>query len=120
MSADVQQMLREAGAYQKDNPLIQGGDLYFNRTIVRVCEDLRELESSTYGSGSNLPGSISLFMGSCALSLGEANDPRLVEEMYDYQNVKGIAIDQIWGCQKTKFNGVDFGVVTIYSYRTDL
>jgi len=120
-SSRVQQMLRETGAYQKDNPLIQGGDIVYVDTICRPCEYLREPnvgEFSNWGSGSDQPGAINLFMGAQSCAIAESNDPRMVDEGFDYKNKRGMAIDAIWGVQKFKFNGQDLGVIALKTYRT--
>ncbi len=120
-SARVQQMLRETGAYQKDNPFIKATDLVFVDTILRPCEYLRESnvgEFDNWGAGSDQPGAINLFLGSQACAVAESNDPRMVDEGFDYKNKRGMAIDCIWGVQKFKYNEEDLGVIAVKTYRT--
>lgn len=119
-SARVQQMLRDTGAYQKDNPLIQGGDICYNEVVIRSLEYLREDavgQSDVWGAGANVSGATALFMGGCAAAIAESNDPRLTNEDFDYKNKKGTAIDCIFGVQKFKFNGQDLGVIALKTAR---
>lgn len=119
-SARVQQLLRDTGAYQKDNPLIKGGDIIYNQVVIRPFEYLRESSVGNFtdwGSGSNVNGAIALFLGGCAAAIAESNDWRLTNEDFDYKNKRGTAIDRIYGVQKYKYNGEDLGVIAIKSAR---
>ena len=120
-TARVQQMLRESGAYQKNNPLMQGGDIVYLQTILRACEYLREADVghfTDWGTGSDQPGARNLFLGSCACAVAESNNPRMVDDGFDYKNKRGVAIDAIWGVQKFLYNGEDVGVIAQDTYRT--
>lgn len=122
-STRVQQMLREAEQYQKDNPLIKGGDLHYRGVLCRPCEHLRETGTGTFatwGSGSTTAGAINLFLGACAAAVSESNDPRYVPENWDYRNKRGLAIDGIWGVQKALYNGQDFATIAIKTYYAGL
>lgn len=118
--SEFQQVLREAEVRGKDNPLFMQGDLFYNGVLIRAVDELRDAETSDWGSGSDQPGSTSLFVGSQALVIGEHNQPKLVLEDFDYKNKQGAAIGNIWGLQKSKYNGEDFGVIALKTYRTSL
>ena len=121
--SQVQQMLREAGQYQKDNPLIRGGDLHYNGVICRKCQHLREVNTgqfSTWGSGGATAGCINLFLGAGAIAISESNNPKYIPENWDFQNKRAVAIAGIWGVQKALFNGEDFACIAYKTYYAGL
>ena len=122
-SARVQQMLREAEQYQKNSPLIKGGDLHYKGTIIRPCEHLREANAgqfSNWGSGSATAGCINLFLGAGAAAVSESNNPEYITQHWDYKNKRAVGIACIWGTQKAKYNGQDLGTIAIKTYYTSL
>lgn len=121
--SNVQQILREAAAYQKDNPLMNAGDLVFYETIVRKAQQLRETSVghfTTWGSGGATAGATGLFLGAAALACSECDDARYISDTDDYENIKGLAVRNIWGCQKAIYNGEDLGMIAVKTARVGL
>jgi hypothetical protein len=54
-----------------------------------------------------------LFCGSQAACLAQGQYPTYVEKIHDYKTKAGYHTDVIYGVEKTKFNSIDFGVITV-------
>jgi len=77
-----------------------------------------------YGSGSNLPAARALLLGAQAGIIGWGGDsgPNRYswnEEKDDRGNALAITAGAIWGCDKSRYNGKDFGVVAVDTYCAD-
>jgi hypothetical protein len=49
---------------------------------------------------------------------GYADEPKYVEDFFDYERQLGVSVQTIAGCKKLKFNSVDFGTIVISSFAT--
>lgn len=122
-SSTVQQKYRETAALQANNPLLHAGDILLYDVLVRPCELLRESnvgQFTTWGSGANVAGGRNIFLGAGAIGCSEADAPFYRADMEDYENVKGVALGNVLGCQKAKYNGEDLATIAIDVYRAGL
>lgn len=121
--ASVQQKYRETQALQANNPLLHAEDIMLYGCVVRCAPILDESNVGTFtnwGSGANVAGGLGLFLGAGALSVSECADPRFIYGDDDYENIRGWALRNIWGSQKSKFNGQDVATIAIKTYRVGL
>lgn len=113
------QFMREAEVRGAENPLISGADAVVDNVIIHVHEYVPTF--SNFGSTSNLPGARALFLGAQAVVLGiGGTGAGWYEKEFDMGNKWAIAAGRIFGCQKTKFNSNDFGVIAIDTYATSI
>jgi N4-gp56 family major capsid protein len=107
-----------AAAEGKNNPIFKGGLGMINNVILHSHEGV--VRFSDYGVGVNLPASRALFMGRQAgvVAFGAAGGMRFDwhEEMLDFGNEPVISTSAIFGIKKSRFNGKDFGVLSIDTY----
>lgn len=100
----------------RNNPIFKGGlgllgntVLHSHRTVVRF---------SDYGAGSNVNAARALFLGRQAgvIAYGNAGGGMRFtweEEVDDFGNNPQVATGTILGMKKARFNGSDFGVISI-------
>lgn len=104
-----------AGAEGKDSNIFKGnlgmlGDavLHKHRSVVRFND---------YGAGGNVNAARALLMGrqAAVIAYGTSGGMRYSwkEEMKDFGNEPVVAAGCIFGIKKTRFNGKDFGVLSI-------
>lgn len=104
-----------AAAEGRDNPIFKGGlgmiggaVLHKHRSVIRF---------SDYGSGSNVNAARALLMGrqAAVVAYGTSGGMRYTwkEKMKDYDNEPTVAAGCIFGVKKTRFNGKDFGVLSV-------
>ena len=104
-----------AAAEGRDNPLFKGGlgmiggaVLHKHRSVVRFND---------YGAGGNINAARALLMGrqAAVVAYGTSGGLRYSweETTKDYGNEPTVASGFIGGIKKTRFNGKDFGVITI-------
>lgn len=104
-----------AGAEGKNNPIFKGSMGMINKCVLHSHESV--VRFSDYGAGSNVAAARALFMGRQAgvLAFGTAGGMRFTwkEEMDDFDNEPVVCAGTIVGVKKTRFNGRDFGVLSI-------
>lgn len=102
----------------RNSPLCKGGLGMINNVILHQHESV--IRFSDYGAGGNLPAARALFMGRQAgvIAYGTAGGLRYTwkEETDDYGNEPSVTAGTILGVKKTRFNGSDFGVISIDTY----
>lgn len=108
-----------AAAEGKSNAIFQGGLGMINNAILHSHEGV--IRFSDYGAGTNLPAARALFLGAQAglVAYGDAGGNmryNWVEEMEDFENELMVASSCIMGVKKSRFNGRDFGVMSIDTY----
>lgn len=104
------QAQRDANVRGTDNPILSGALGIYNGVVVYEHE--LAYADATGGSGS-IPIARGLLLGQQAGIIGYGSDDQWVEKSFDYGNQWGISAGRIFGVQKTRFNSVDYGVVTI-------
>lgn len=104
-----------AGAEGKNSPIFKGGIGMINKVVLHSHESV--VRFGDYGAGSNVKAARALFMGRQAgvLAFGTAGGTRFTwkEEMDDFDNEPVVCAGTIIGVKKTRFNGRDFGVLSI-------
>lgn len=104
-----------AAAEGRDNPIFKGGlgmiggaVLHKHRSVIRFND---------YGAGSNVNAARALLMGrqAAVVAYGTSGGLRYSweENTKDYGNEPTVASGFIGGIKKTRFNGKDFGVISI-------
>ena len=109
--------LRNAGPRGESNPLFSGSMITQDGLIIHEFRHV--YNSTTWGSGGNVPGQAVLFCGAQALGMADIGLPYWDEETFDYGNQHGVSIGKIFGLLKPKFNSIysgtseDFGLVRV-------
>lgn len=110
-----------AAAEGKNNPIFKGG-LGMIKNVV-LHEHRNAIRFSDYGAGSNVNAGRALFLGRQAgvVAYGTSGGMRWdwKEETKDYGNEPTVASGAIFGFKKSRFNGRDFGVLSIDTAATD-
>lgn len=112
---DIQKAAAQAEG--RNNPIFKGGLGMINNVVLHSHENV--IRFSDYGAGA--PGTLgaarALFMGRQAgvIAYGSAGGLRFTwtEEMADHGNEPKVAAGVILGIKKTRFNGKDFGILSI-------
>ena len=128
----IAQANREAWNRGKDNPIFAGGDLLYDNVIIREIPEIADMIDGTSGSngewggnatadGLNTAGASSSRVGVCfmcgqqAVSFGLGQRPRVVvDRTYDYGFQPGVAVELKQDIDKSYFNDVQHGVVTVF------
>lgn len=108
------QTQRDANVRGDANPLLSGSHGMYNGV---VCYESDLCYTSTDGSG-GAPIARAIFMGQQAGAFLEGEEGNWVEKSFDYGNKWGIAAGRIFGVQKTVFNSIDYGMITIATAAT--
>lgn len=110
-----------AAAEGKNNPIFKGGLGMINNVVLHSHESA--IRFNDYGSGGNVPAARALFMGRQAgvVAYGSSSGLRFSwsEEMQDHGNEPVVSAGVILGVKKTRFNGKDFGVMSLDTYAVD-
>lgn len=110
-----------AAAEGKANPIFKGG-LGMIKNVV-LHEHRNSIRFSDYGAGSNVNAGRALLLGRQAgvVAYGTSGGMRWdwKEETKDYGNEPTVASGAIFGFKKSRFNGRDFGVLSIDTAATD-
>lgn len=105
----------------KANSIFTGGLGMVNNVLLHSHRNV--IRFSDYGAGANLPAARALFMGRQAgvIAYGTAGGLRYSweEEMTDFGNEPTVASGFIGGIKKARFNGKDFGVLSVDTYAKD-
>lgn len=104
-----------AAAEGRKNPIFKGGLGMIDKTVLHSHEAV--IRFSDYGAGSNVRAARALFLGRQAgvVAYGAKGGTRASwsEEPKDHGNEIEVCAGYINGCKKTRFNGKDFGVLSI-------
>lgn len=104
-----------AAAEGRNNPIFKGGLGMINNCVLHKHRNV--IRFSDYGAGANVAAARALFMGRQAgvIAYGTSNGMRFdwEEELKDYKNEPAIAAGFIAGMKKARFNGKDFGVISV-------
>lgn len=110
-----------ATAEGRKNPIFLGGLGLLNNTVLHKHRNV--IRFSDYGSGSNVAAARALLLGrqAAVVAYGTANGMRYSweENTKDYGNEPTVASGFIGGIKKTRFNGKDFGVLSIDTAAAD-
>lgn len=110
-----------AAAEGRNNPLFKGGLGMIGNTVLHSHRN--GVRFSDYGAGGNVAAGRALFLGAQAgvCAFGSTGGLRWDwnEEMKDYGNEPTVAAGAIFGFKKSRFNGMDFGVLSIDTAAAD-
>jgi N4-gp56 family major capsid protein len=110
---DIQKAAAQAEG--RNNPIFKGGLGMIDNVVLHSHENV--IRFSDYGSGNNILAARALFMGRQAgvVAYGSTGGLRFTwtEEMSDHGNEPKVAAGVIMGIKKSRFNGKDFGVLSI-------
>lgn len=99
----------------KSNAIFKGGLGMINNVVLHSHESV--IRFNDYGAGANVKASRALFMGRQAgvVAYGTEGGLRYTwkEEMKDYDNEPTVIAGTIIGVKKSRFNGTDFGVLSL-------
>jgi N4-gp56 family major capsid protein len=113
---DIQKAAMQGGKVS-DNPIYSEALGEYNGVIL--VENTRVPTFTDYGAGGNIPASRALFLGAQAGVCGFGRETKgatrmkWVEKKFDYDQKWGVSAGLIWGMQKTRFDGEDFGVIAV-------
>lgn len=123
-STDYKAALQNAEVRGKQNPLFTGGATLWDGVIVHTIPWIETrlgaggtsaseyFDASDYCDDSDYVAR-ALFCGAGAICIGYGGTPDWVEEKFDYKNQWGIALSLFYAVGKTKFNDIDYGVITV-------
>lgn len=104
----------------KDSELFKGGAGYFNGVLVDEMQTC--VKFTNYGAGANVPAARSLFLGANAgfVANGTKGMPNgmtvsLDEDTDDRGHDYILYFEMIFGSDKTAFNSMDYGMITVDS-----
>lgn len=104
-----------AGAEGRANPIFKGGLGMINNVVLHSHESA--IRFNDYGAGANVKASRALFMGRQAgvVAYGTSGGLRYTwkEEVKDYGNEPTVIAGTILGVKKSRFNGKDFGLLSL-------
>jgi N4-gp56 family major capsid protein len=104
-----------ATALGKESPIFKGGAGMYNNVVLQKHENV--IRFNNFGAGSNVLAARALFLGvqAAVIAFGSPGTGLRFdwyEETRDNGNELVISTNCIWGCKKTVFNGLDYGVVS--------
>jgi N4-gp56 family major capsid protein len=109
---DIQKAAAQAEG--RNNPIFKGGLGMIDNVVLHSHESV--IRFSDYGAGT-VPAARALFMGrqAAVCAYGSAGGLRFTwtEEISDHGNEPKVAAGVIMGIKKTRFNGKDFGILSI-------
>ena len=104
-----------AAAEGRNNPIFKGGLGMINNVVLHSHRNA--IRFSDYGTGTPVDAARALFLGRQAgvVAYGTSGGMRWEwkEDEKDYGNEPSVASGAIFGFKKTRFNGKDFGVISI-------
>lgn len=104
-----------ASAEGKSNPIFKGGLGMINNVVLHSHESV--IRFNDYGAGQDVDASRALFMGRQAgvVAYGTSGGLRYnwKEEVRDFGNEPTVIAGSILGVKKSRFNGKDFGVLSL-------
>lgn len=107
-------------AIGKESEIFKGGAGMFNGVLVDEMETC--VKFSDYGAGANVPAARSLFMGSNAgfiahgtKGMADGMTVALDEDTADRKHDAILFFEMIFGADKTAFNGMDYGLISVDS-----
>lgn len=110
-----------AAAEARNSPIFKGGLGMINDTVLHSHRN--GIRFNDYGAGANVLAARALLLGrqAGAVAYGTAGGMRFdwKEEVQDYENEPTVASGTIAGFKKTRFNGKDFGVISIDTAAAD-
>lgn len=105
---------REGSSMDK-NPLFQSGDLIYDGVIYREIPELTQLTIAGAGA-SSIDVAQNFLCGQSAVGIAWGQQPTPRSDMIkDYGFRPGTAIEELRGQRKISFNGVQYGMVSVFT-----
>ena len=105
-------------AIGKESEIFKGGAGMFNGVLVDEMETC--VKFSDYGAGANVPAARALFMGANAAcvahgtkGMADGVTVALDEDTDDRKHDAILFFEMIFGADKSAFNGMDYGLITV-------
>ncbi len=119
------QAQRDAQVRGDNNPIFTGSLGVWDSVILHEHEYVPTCQSGanfdTAGQAAGARAFRSILCGRQAVGFAECQNPNgWVEETFDYKNKVGFETGLIGGIQKTYFNSLDYGVITVDTGATDI
>lgn len=112
---DIQKAAMTGGEIE-DNPIFTGALGVHNGVVLH---EWSRLPAVTTAQGADT-GRRAVFCGAQAAAMawgkGYSDNPKYVEDFFDYERQLGISVQTIAGAKKTVFNSIDFGCIVISTY----
>lgn len=114
------QLKRLSGGEGDANGLYDGAIGIYNRTLVLEANRIPNgVHGTTAAAVSNTRRAV--FCGAQAMGVafgqkGSKTKFQWVEDLFDYENELGVAASNIFGMKKTRYNGEDYGTITVTTY----
>jgi len=111
----------------RDNPIWKGGDLFYDNVIIREVPEIDSFIDNEWGADSTADDltaagassgrvAMSFLCGQQAVSYGLGQRPRIVvDRLYDFEFQPGVAVELKHDIDKSYFNNVQHGVVTVFT-----
>jgi len=116
---DIQKAAMQGGAVE-DNPIFTGALGVYNGVVLHEWTRLPGDTNKPISTNANIRRAV--FCGAqalaCAWGQGYSEEPKYIEDVFDYERQFGVSVQTIMGCKKTKFNSIDFGTILIPTYAT--
>lgn len=114
----MQQAHREARERGKENPIFSGADFIYDGVVIHSHESVPT--GTDAGASSNVPWAKCIVLGQQAVCWAWGRRPKIVADMFDYENEHGFDWSIVAGCAKPVFNSVDYGSRGFYVARTQV
>lgn len=115
----------KAASVGASSPIFKGGDAFYNGALLTEHETC--VKFNDYGAGGNVNAVRNLFLGAHAVAVahgtkGQKGNVRyeLSESSLDHGEEQVVIIRMIAGFDKTRYNGMDFGVQAIDTNYTSI
>ncbi len=116
---------RDAQVRGDSNPIFTGalgiwdGVILHEHEYVPTCQSGSNFDTAGQAAGARAFRSV--LCGRQAISFAECKNPNgWVEETFDYKNKVGFETGLIGGIQKTAFNSLDYGIITVDTGASDI
>jgi len=112
---DIQKAAMTGGEVA-ENPIFTGALGVYNGVVLH---EWTRLPAITTGQGAGT-GRRAVFCGAQAAAMawgkGFSDNPKYIEEQFDYDRQMGVSVQTIMGAKKLQFNSKDFGTIVISTY----
>lgn len=116
IKAALASQLAMADVRGTDNDLMQNGDLYFDGVVVRLIPELQNSALTlTNSSSASVNVHRSFVCGAQAILLAYGARDVIKMQTFDYEFQHGVSIACLRGLKKSSYNGVEMGVMEIFS-----
>lgn len=111
-NSTMTQANRDARVRGLENPLFKGGDLWWDGILVHEVPEIPVISGVGAAGIDVAPNFI---CGAQALGRAIGDPTHFVQEMQDYDNLKGIGVSDIESVQKLMYNDIQHGMLTLYT-----